>query len=225
MYRANSLLSNTKNKFNSAPFQMSHRLGENSFTRERKLTFPMVFSTILKLVKKSLTIECKWLEPCENKIPPSKQALSKARYKIRHTGFQELLADSLVSTYKDEPDYGTWRGYRLIAADGSSLRLPDSKEMVNQFGRHKPNGTAGKMPPLARVSLFVDLCTSMICSARLAPWSTGEQSMAQEQLSEVVNKMHHLKQERLLFIYDRGYPSLKFIKQHQSLGVDFIFRV
>lgn len=225
MYRANSLLSNTKNKINSAPFQISHRLGENSFTRERKLTFPMVFSTILKLVKKSLTIECEWLEPCENKIPPSKQALSKARYKIRHTGFQELLEDSLVSTYKDEPDYGTWRGYRLIAADGSSLRLPDSKEIVSQFGRHKPNGTAGKMPPLARVSLFVDLCTSMICSARLAPWSTGEQSMAQEQLLEVVHKMRHLKQERLLFIYDRGYPSLKFIKQHQGLGVDFIFRV
>jgi len=70
MYRANSLLSNTKNKINSAPFQTSHRLGENSFTRERKLTFPMVFSTILKLVKKSLTIECEWLELCENKIPP-----------------------------------------------------------------------------------------------------------------------------------------------------------
>lgn len=225
MYRANSLLSCTKNKISSRLFQSDHRIGENSFTRERKLTFPMVFSTILKLVKKSLAIECEWLEPCTKKVPPSKQALSKARYKVRHTGFQELLEDSLVETYKDEPGYGTWRGYRVIAADGSSLRLPDSKEIVNQFGRHKPNGTLGKMPPLARVSLFVDLCTSMICSARLAPWSTGEQSMAQEQLPEVVNKMRLLKQEHLLFIYDRGYPSLKFIKQHEDLGVDFIFRV
>lgn len=225
MNRASSLLFNTQNKIGTGLFQISHRIGENSFTRERKLTFEMVFSTILKLVKKSLSIECEWLEPCVNKLPPSKQALSKARYKIRHTGFQELLEDSLVSTYKDEPSYGTWRGYRLIAADGSSLRLPDSNEIVDQFGRHKPNGTEGKMPPLARISLFVDLCTSMICSARLEPWSIGEQSMAQEQLPEVVQKMRHLKQERLLFIYDRGYPSLKFIKQHQALGVDFIFRV
>jgi hypothetical protein len=82
MYRANSLLSNTKNKINATLFQSTHRIGENSFTRERKLTFPMVFSTILKLVKKSLAIECKWLEPCESKVPPSKQALSKARYKM-----------------------------------------------------------------------------------------------------------------------------------------------
>jgi hypothetical protein len=58
--------------------------------------------------------------------------------------------------------YGTWKNYRVIAADDSSLRLPDSEEIVSEFGRFKPNGTNGTMPPLGRVSLFVDLCTSMI---------------------------------------------------------------
>jgi hypothetical protein len=184
----------------------------------------MVFSMILKLVKRSLSIECELMQPLASRVPPSKQAFSKARYKIRHTGFIELLKDSLEVAYEDDPLYGTWRGYRVIAADGSSLRLPNSEEIVSKFGRFKPNGTDGQMPPLGRVSLFVDLCTSMVCSARLAAWNVGEQSMAQEQLTEVVSLMHSLKQDKLLFIYDRGYPSLKFIKQHYDLGVDFIFR-
>ncbi len=81
------------------------------------------------------------------------------------------------------------------------------------------------MPPLARVSLFVDLCTSLICSARLAAWNIGEQTLAEEQLPEVVTQMRSLNQERLLFIYDRGYPSVKFIQQHYDLKVDFIFRL
>lgn len=220
-----ALLSEYEQKIYLKLFQKSHTIGENSFTRNRKLPFPVVFSMILKLVKKSLGIECELLEPCSSKIPPSKQAFSQARYKIRYTGFQEFLEDSLKGTYTKDPLYGTWRGYRVIAADGSTLRLPDSKEMREEFGEFKPNGTGGRMPPVARVSLFTDLCTSMICSARLSSWGVGEQTMAQEQLEEVVAKMRFLKQEKQIFIYDRGYPSVRFMKQHHDLSVDFLFRM
>jgi hypothetical protein len=225
MKQGSELVLKFKEKIYNKTFQQNVRIGENGFTRERKLPFPMVFSMILKLVKKSLAIECELMEPLEFTIPPSKQAFSKARYKISHVGFKELLEDSLRGTYTNDPLYGTWRGYRVIAADGSSLRLPDSPEMVAEFGRFKPNGTDGTMPPLARISLFVDLCTSMICSARIAAWNVGEQTLAQDQLAEVVTQMHALNQNKLLFIYDRGYPSLKFMQQHNELEADFIFRM
>jgi Transposase DDE domain len=214
-----------KEKIYTQAFQALHRIGKKSFTRDRKLPFPVIFSMILKLVKKSLGIECELMEWLESQIAPSKQAFSKARYKIRHTGFIELLEDSLKASYTKNPSYGTWKGYRVIAADGSSLRLPNSPEIIATFGLFKPNGTDGKMPPLGRVSLFVDLCTSMICSARLAAWNVGEQTLAEEQLTEVVTQMRALKQEKLLFIYDRGYPSLKFMHQHRQLNADFLFRV
>ncbi len=73
--------------------------------------------------------------------------------------------------------------------------------------------------------MFVDLCTSLICSARLAAWNIGEQTLAEEQLPEVITQMRSLNQKKLLFIYDRGYPSVKFIQQHYDLEVDFIFRL
>jgi hypothetical protein len=165
------------------------------------------------------------MEPLTYKIPPSKQAFSKARYKLSHTGFKELLEDSIRIAYQNDPTYGTWKGYRLIAADGSSLRLPASPEIISEFGLFKPNGTNGIVPPLARVSLFVDLSTSLICNARLVPWNIGERTLAEEQLPEIVQQMRALKQDKLLCIYDRGYTSVKFIKQHYECQTDFIFRV
>jgi hypothetical protein len=225
MNQGSKLLTKLKDKIYCKLFQSSVRIGEKSFSRKRKLPFPLVISMLLRLVKKSLAIECELLSLDPEHIPPSKQAFSKARYKISHQCFQEFLDDTLAGTYTQDPTYGTWRGYRVIGGDGSSLRLPDSKQVLQAFGRFKPNGTDGRMPPLARVSLFVDLLTSMVCSARLARWDVGEQTLAQEQLPEVVEKMRALKQEQLLFIYDRGYPSLKFIQQHKVLGVDFIFRL
>ncbi|MCT4697171.1 IS4 family transposase [Candidatus Cardinium sp. TP] len=206
-------------------FQRAHAKGKNIFTRKRKLTFPIVFSTILHLVKRSLGIECELMEPLSCKIPPSKQAFSKAKYKFAHTGFKELLQDSMRIAYQEDPNYGTWKTYRLIAVDGSSIRLPVSSEIISQFGRFKPNGTNGTMPPLARVSLFVDLCTSLVCNARLAPWNVGEETLAASKLPEVIEQMRALNQDKLLFIYDRGYTSVKFIKQHNDSKVDFIFRV
>jgi hypothetical protein len=54
---------------------------------------------------------------------------------------------------------------------------------------------------------------------------TSEEELAQEQLTEVVEKMRRFGQSKLLFVYDRGYPSKAFIEQHLTLNVDFIFRV
>lgn len=130
-------------------------------TRERKLGFPVVFATILKSVSKSLGIECEWLEPNASIVPPSKQAFSKVRYKIAHTGFKELMDSSLATHYED-PAYGRWRGYRVIAADGSSARLPGSGNIGSHLPRFKCNKKSNKPPVMARISLFVDLCTSVI---------------------------------------------------------------
>jgi hypothetical protein len=224
MYKGEYLVREAKKLINDIEFQLSHRMNVGDFKRKRKLPFEKIFIMILKLVKKSLQIECELLGTKETDMPPSKQAFSKARYKINHKGFNELF-DLGVSNFYEDSNYGTWKGYRVIAADGSSLRLPNSEEMANKFGLFKPNGGSEKMPPVARVSLFVDLCTSIIINARIEVWDVGEQIMAEEQIVEVVTKMKSLGHKDLLFIYDRGYPSLKFMQQHRDLNVDFIFRL
>lgn len=218
------LINQSKELIYSTEFQSLHRITTAAFSRKRKLPFSKIFAMILKLVKKTLSIECELLGMLDSDTPPSKQAFSKARYKIKHTGFKELAQFGVRNFYNDKT-YGTWRGYRVIAADGSSLRLPKSEEIIGKFGLFKPNGTSGEMPPIARISLFVDLCTFFICNARIERWDISEQKIAAQQLEEVVTTMKELDHEKLLFIYDRGYSSLAFMNQHRDLGVDFIFRL
>lgn len=183
----NKLIYKIKEAIHSQHFLDKHKINSNFFTRRRKLEFATVVTTILKLAKKSLQLECELLEPNANKLPPSKQAFSKARYKFSHTGFQELLKISLQESFEQNSTLGQWKGYRFVGADGSSLRLPKSKEIEEYFGKFKCNGeNTNKNPILGRVSMFVDLCTGLILDDCLSGWNVGEQSMAQEQLPLLV---------------------------------------
>ena len=55
-------------------FISKHRISLKAFTRNRKLPFGTVVSTILQLAKRSLQIECNLLGEREMSDPASKQA-------------------------------------------------------------------------------------------------------------------------------------------------------
>ena len=65
----------------------------------------------------------------------------------------------------------------------------------------------------------------MILDARLKGWNIGEQSMAQEQLPLLTQDLREYNQQNICFVYDRGYIFKQFIRLHNDLMVDFIFRL
>jgi hypothetical protein len=78
---------------------------------------------------------------------------------------------------------------------------------------------------MGRISEFTDAMSGLIVSAALLPMSIGEESMAEGQLKLVAEKMQSWGQDKLLFVYDRGYPSKQFVLPHLVLKVDFVFRL
>lgn len=225
MYTNQNAMSNLANLLRNKSFQGRHKLQSSAFLRNRKLTFPMIAAMILRMIKQSLQIACNWLGDLIGSEPASKQAFSKARQKLSPECFQELHANGLETHYSLAPKEGLWLGYRVIGADGSTLRLPESDALANEFGRWPSREGVNKSPPIARISEFVDMATKLVISGRIAPCRISEDELAKEQLQEVIQLMRGLGQEKLLFVYDRGYPSEEFINQHLELGVDFIFRV
>jgi hypothetical protein len=218
-------MSRLANLLNSSLFQKNYKLKRSAFTRNRKLTFPIVAGMILRMIKQSLQITCNWFGDLIGSEPASKQAFSLARQQISPECFQALHADGLETNYTLNPQKGLWFGFRIIAADGSTLRLPESEDLAEEFGRWPTREGINISPPIARISEFTDMTTKLVLSGRIAPCNTSEDELAKEQLTEVVQKMISLNQKNLLFVYDRGYPSEEFINQHIELGVDFIFRV
>lgn len=206
-------------------FISQHRYSPKAFTRNRKLSFGTVVSTILQLAKRSLQIECNLLGEREMLDPPSKQAFSKARYKIRYTAFKALNDQFLEDVYKNNNRQGLWRGYRLLGVDASTIRLPESEENEEYFGRHNSGGFNKKKDPIiARISEIVELTTGIIVNGDIGPTSQGERALAKSQIETVVELFKSYEQ-KTLFVFDRGYVSQEWIKMFFSMSSDFIFRV
>lgn len=209
----------------NSEFISKHRYSPKAFTRNRKLPFVTVVSTILRLAKRSLQIECNLLGEREMTEPVSKQAFSKARYQVRFTAFTALNDQFLEDVYKNS-QIGLWRGYRLFGVDASTIRLPESEENEEYFGRHNSGGFNKKKDPImARISEIVELTTGIVIHADIGPISQAERALAKDQIESVAKLFKNFDQQKTLFVFDRGYISQEWIKLLLSLGSDFIFRV
>ena len=129
-----SVISRFLNLLHDKAFEQRHKLFANAFIRNRKLSFTRVAGMLLRMVKRSLQVDCNWLGDLLDLEPASKQAFSKARHKLSPECFRELFEEALKVHYTLIGNEGCWKGYRLIACDGSTLRLPESEELAEEFG-------------------------------------------------------------------------------------------
>lgn len=206
-------------------FQSQYKRCVTDFLRNRIFNFGTVVGMLLRMVKTSLQITCNFIGDLVREESGSKQAFSQARAKLRPEAFQAMYDDGIRVHYTLTPNGGLWRGYRVIANDGSTLRLPKSDELEAEFGLYPGKDTNIDYPVMARISEFIDVATKLSISGYIGPYETSEEEISSKQLIEVVEKMKRLGQKKLLFVYDRGYPSEKFIDEHIQLGADFLFRL
>lgn len=210
---------------NDKTFQYRYKKNPKDFSRERKLSFATIASMLLRMVKKSIQIECIFTGDLMGMEAASKQAFSQARNKILPEAFEAILEDGIRVYYSEAPKRGLWKDHRIIACDGSTLRLHSSEDLEAEFGRYVGKGECENYPVMARISEFTDMATKLVLSGRIEAYNVSEDKLAEEQLEELVPRMRGLKQSKLLFVYDRGYPSERFIDQHVRLEVDFLFRL
>ena len=136
MERSERTISYLQEIIRNQKFIAQHRKHPSAFTRQRKLSFAIVMGAIIRLAKKSLQIECNLLSDKIMSDPVSKQAFSKARHNISHTGFKALNTAFLEQAYFED-DTGTWNGFRVFGIDGSMIRLPKTDETLKLFGTWK----------------------------------------------------------------------------------------
>lgn len=202
----------------SVSYAQAHRLDEKFFNRKRLLSFAILVSLILQKISKSLQIEANLLGDFLKQSPVSKQALSKARYKIGISAFQELHERTLAMHYCKNQER-LWKGYRVFGGDGSTLQLPKRGDIPDFFGDHF------KRTCLAKVMQYTELTSDLIVAADLKPYKVSEEAMAKQMLPHLVEKMRSFGHTKQIYVYDRGFPSHAFGQRHINLGVDFLYRV
>jgi len=97
-------------------------------------------------------------------------------------------------------DEHRWRGLAILGVDGSTLRVPDSRENDAHFGRAGTSrGEAAAAYPQLRLVTLMVLRSHLLVDAAFGPYSDSELSLAQ--------RLWPRLPERSLVVVDRGFAN------------------
>lgn len=214
------LIEELKNLVISEAFCARHKENPKDFTRTRTLPFHELIFLLLNMNNSSYQAELdryfkviQHSEIAERII--HKGNLSKARAKLKYEAFVELN-DHMLRHYYSNFSFETWCGFNLLAIDGTTLRVPDEKQILDHFGAW--HSTKGKKPcPKARGSQMFDVLNKVTIDAIISPKSEGERELA---------AFHFLKLlPGDLILLDRGYPAHWLFKLVLSMNSQFCARI
>ena len=143
--------------------------------------------------------------------PITASAFCQARMKLRPEALIELNR-VLINAFEQQVALRHWQGFRVLAVDGSTGRLPKDDEIQAIYGGPKDADC-----PIARFSRLYDVLNKTVVQAEMVPYETGERELAASHLYETG--------ERDLMLYDRGYAAFWLFAMHRDLERHFCARL
>ena len=145
----------------------------------------------------------------------TKSAFFQARKQLSPTAFIELNRQLIDNIYHTPQHYKTWKGFRLCAIDGTSIRLPDEPDITNYFGVQKGKANQADCS-MGMASVFYDLLNDLVIDSSINPKGTAENACAEKHLNYA--------DENDLIIYDRGYNAFWLYAMHIKHNHAFCMR-
>jgi hypothetical protein len=223
--RALALIEELRRRILDPAMCAGHRRRPQDFSRECRLTFPVLMMVLLQKSLKSLQArlhEVVWqlAQGAEvNRL--SAGAVTHARAKLCASAFVELNQRAVLPVVygAEHPELvRRWHGHRLLAVDSSVVRLPKSEAVAKKFGWMECSNDGGlrERYPQGRLSVLYDLLNEVALEARLEPWKSAEEEMAHEHLERV--------QAGDLLLTDRGYTSFFWVWDVLARSGHFVSR-
>ena len=182
------------------------------FTRTRKLPFETVLKSVLSMTGKSLRGELMDLFGLKLDAP-TVSAFLQQRDKVNFQAFEDLF-HSFVREI-DEKDL--FKGYRLLAADGTDLHTPTNREEKEAFY----GGANGQRPyNLLHLNALYDLKRKIYTDAII------QGSKKENERRALVNMVDRDEEcVPTIYIADRGYESYNVMAHIVEKGQKFLIRV
>jgi hypothetical protein len=221
MKTASQIFEVMKKHLHSEKFLQNNRIKPTDFIRNRLLPLPVIFLFIFNLLRKSIAKE--QITFCKNCDQDSftRAAVTKARAKLSPRAFVELNQILLTEFYNDNA-VNKFHDLILLAIDGSTTELPiDSLKILQHFG-YTTNQTQIKIP-MARVSTLHDVVNGITWDGIIAHYESNERALAIQHFETI--KSLGIDLQKVLAIFDRGYPSLALIVYLLMNNLNFLMRV
>jgi hypothetical protein len=156
------------------------------------------------------------LHPATDASEPVDSAFAQARARLGVRPLRELF-DAVARPMATHQTIGaSYRGWRLMALDGTTLDLPDTAPNARAFGRPRTDRADGAFPQL-RLLALCELGTRAICGLVIKPGRRGEQVMAGPLIDRLESGM--------LLIWDRGFFGFPLAERVIRSGAHLLARV
>jgi Transposase DDE domain len=213
------LLTQLSEVLRSPAFCVAHRVNEQAFTRQRCLSLPTTMIFLLQLIGgRALQYELDAFfgalhEHTHAVRCVSKSALSQARSKFKASAFV-ALNQAWVQRWCETVATELWRGWRVLAADGTCLRLPRTARNAAQFG---PGPNKDGSCVMARCVALYAVAARQWLEMVVGKYEDGERSLLLQALDAILPGD--------LLVLDRGYPAYWLFAALQARGVQFCARI
>lgn len=196
--------------------------------RERLLPAPAVVYYVMALalwreapLEEVLRVVCEglqWLNRGEaGAMRASKSAISQARSRLGPEVMKQLAERVLRPLARPDAPGGWYRGWRMMAVDGSCMDVADEAINAEFFGY--PAASRGQSAfPQARVLGLIECGTHAVVAASIAPYSRSEVAMAGELLPAKLTG-------EMLVMADRNFYSFKLWQKVCVSGAKLLWRV
>jgi hypothetical protein len=148
-------------------------------------------------------------------LAPTEEAFTQARALMPGKFWIALILLLGEAFDREHEPLTRWRGFRLLALDGTCLTLPRWKTLGQAFGYAK-NGK-GRPSPQARMVMLLLPTVRMPWRYELVPAGEGERTVAKRLLAQV--------RRGDLVLMDRGFFSYGLFRQVQDAGASFAVRL
>ena len=149
---------------------------------------------------------------------PTTAAITRARVKLGPEPVKALFAAVCRPVAGPGTVGAFYRGWRLVAVDGTTFDLPDTVSNVDFFGRPGSTRGSGKGAyPQARVVAVAECGTHAIFAATTGPLSTHE--------TVLVRRLFAALGPGVLLLADRGFLGFELWREAAATGADLLWRV
>ena len=200
---------------------------KNFFVRNRKMNLTKMIMFIL--AKRGLTLSMEienFKNLMSNEMPDiTESAICQQRKNLNPEIFRKLMRTYIEDTYDEGHDYDTYKGYLVFAIDGMKIELPNVPELQKEYGNN--SGRKEQRPCVrAQTSSIYDVVNNMVIDSQIAPLKTSEKELAQINISEMIDILKdRIDLNKVIIIFDRGYPSTEMIGLLEELGIKYLFRL
>jgi len=219
MNKVKELIKANRGMIESKWFKEQHRKTQEAFSRVRKLSFPVLIVLIVQKSVKSLQLRLnEWFEWFGGETVSS-SAFTQARANLKHTAFIALNNCNVEIYYRDGI-YERCKGLRVLAIDGSKIRLPKGAEMKEKFGAinysNQKEAVEGEHN-YSQLSVLYDVLNRIVITAECGVARAYEVDLAVKHLDEV-------RKNTDLLLCDRNYATYDFITTLLERNIHFVIR-